>query len=61
MLAQQAHFCFGAAPTGQTRWVYVPLFLLEMLGSCWDTWHVERVRCDGDIGGIQNGDVNCDN
>ncbi|CCM03655.1 uncharacterized protein FIBRA_05799 [Fibroporia radiculosa] len=35
MLVQQAHFCFGAAPTYETRWVHAPLFLSEVLGSCW--------------------------
>jgi len=35
MLVQQAHFCFGAAPTLETRWVHAPLFLGEILGSCW--------------------------
>ncbi|KAH9949396.1 hypothetical protein B0H21DRAFT_777358 [Amylocystis lapponica] len=35
MLAQQAHFCFGSAPTTQTRWVHAPVFLFEILASCW--------------------------
>ncbi|KAI0690757.1 hypothetical protein BC835DRAFT_1363182 [Cytidiella melzeri] len=35
MVLQQAHFCFGAAPTSETRWVHAPLFLFEILASCW--------------------------
>jgi len=35
MTLQQAMFCFGSAPTLQTRWVHAPLFLSEILGSCW--------------------------
>ncbi|KAI0348117.1 hypothetical protein BDW22DRAFT_1341302 [Trametopsis cervina] len=35
MVAQQAHFCFGAAPTSETRWVHAPLFLFEIVASCW--------------------------
>ncbi|KAJ3526673.1 hypothetical protein NM688_g8232 [Phlebia brevispora] len=35
MVVQQAHFCFGAAPTSQTRWVHGPLFLFEILASSW--------------------------
>ncbi|EED80214.1 predicted protein [Postia placenta Mad-698-R] len=35
MLVQQAHFCYGAAPTAETRWVHAPIFLGEIFGSCW--------------------------
>jgi len=35
MIVQQAHFCFGAAPTTETRWVHAPLFLFEILFSSW--------------------------
>ncbi|PCH34079.1 hypothetical protein WOLCODRAFT_160587 [Wolfiporia cocos MD-104 SS10] len=35
IVVQQAHFCFGAAPTTETRWVHAPLFLGEILGTCW--------------------------
>ncbi|GJE86241.1 hypothetical protein PsYK624_023210 [Phanerochaete sordida] len=34
MVAQQANFCFMAAPTTETRWVHGPLFLFMILGSC---------------------------
>ncbi|TCD62633.1 hypothetical protein EIP91_006617 [Steccherinum ochraceum] len=35
MVVQQAMFCFGSAPTLETRWVHGPLFLAEILWSCW--------------------------
>ncbi|EGN93168.1 hypothetical protein SERLA73DRAFT_190053 [Serpula lacrymans var. lacrymans S7.3] len=35
MLVQQAHFCFGAAPTTNTTWVHGPTFLSEILLSSW--------------------------
>jgi len=35
MVVQQAHFCFGSAPTLETRWVHAPVFLFEILASCW--------------------------
>ncbi|KZT73210.1 hypothetical protein DAEQUDRAFT_684092 [Daedalea quercina L-15889] len=34
-IAQQAQFCFAAAPTRETRWVHAPLFLGMILGSSW--------------------------
>ncbi|KIJ66339.1 hypothetical protein HYDPIDRAFT_86875 [Hydnomerulius pinastri MD-312] len=34
-VVQQAHFCFGAAPTYETRWVHAPLFLFEILANSW--------------------------
>ncbi|KAH9837342.1 uncharacterized protein C8Q71DRAFT_809565 [Rhodofomes roseus] len=33
--AQQAQFCFMAAPTQEARWVHAPLFLGMILGSSW--------------------------
>ncbi|KAF7972172.1 hypothetical protein HWV62_18744 [Athelia sp. TMB] len=35
MVVQQAHFCFGAAPTYETRFIHAPTFLFEILLSCW--------------------------
>ncbi|KAI0756488.1 hypothetical protein C8Q80DRAFT_1128897 [Daedaleopsis nitida] len=35
MVGAQAHFSFGSAPTTNTRWVHAPLFLGQVLASCW--------------------------
>jgi len=35
LLAQQAHFCFGPAPTMETRWIHAPTFLSEILLDSW--------------------------
>ena len=42
-VAQQAQFCFTAAPTQETRWVHAPLFLGLILGSSWllGNWRAE--------------------
>jgi len=34
-VAQQAQFCFTAAPTQEARWVHAPVFLGMILGSSW--------------------------
>ncbi|KAI0778695.1 hypothetical protein BD413DRAFT_511035 [Trametes elegans] len=35
LIGAQAHFSFGSAPTTNTRWVHAPLFLGQVLASCW--------------------------
>ncbi|CAG7854589.1 SubName: Full=Uncharacterized protein {ECO:0000313/EMBL:CCA76130.1} [Serendipita indica DSM 11827] len=35
MIAQQIHFCYGSAPTSETRFVHAPMFLFNILLSCW--------------------------
>ncbi|RDX51926.1 hypothetical protein OH76DRAFT_229787 [Lentinus brumalis] len=35
LIGAQAHFSFGSAPTNETRWVHAPLFLGQVLASCW--------------------------
>ncbi|KAI8981154.1 hypothetical protein BD414DRAFT_491820 [Trametes punicea] len=35
LIGAQAHFSFGSAPTTETRWVHAPLFLGQVLASCW--------------------------
>ncbi|KAI0718927.1 hypothetical protein C8T65DRAFT_570063 [Cerioporus squamosus] len=35
LIGAQAHFSFGSAPTSETRWVHAPLFLGQVLASCW--------------------------
>jgi hypothetical protein len=35
MVIQQAHFCFGAVPTYETRFLHAPMFLFEILASSW--------------------------
>lgn len=47
MIAQQAHFCFGSAPTLETRWIHAPLFLFELL---FDSWLIGLM--DGQAGSV---------
>ncbi|KAH7927238.1 hypothetical protein BV22DRAFT_1007297 [Leucogyrophana mollusca] len=35
MIVQQAHFCFGSAPTTNTKWIHAPVFLSEILLDSW--------------------------
>ncbi|KAH9858314.1 hypothetical protein C2E23DRAFT_865209 [Lenzites betulinus] len=35
LIGAQAHFAFGSVPTTETRWVHAPIFLGQVLASCW--------------------------
>ncbi|CAL1694375.1 unnamed protein product [Somion occarium] len=35
MIIQQVHFCFGSAPTTETRWIHASILLSEILSSSW--------------------------
>ncbi|VDB94173.1 unnamed protein product [Peniophora sp. CBMAI 1063] len=35
LVAEQAMFSFGSAPTSEVRFVHAPIFLAQILGSCW--------------------------
>ena len=35
LVAEQAMFSFGSAPTSEARFVHAPIFLAQILGSCW--------------------------
>jgi len=34
-LVQQVHFCYGSAPTSNSRYIHAPIFLFEILASSW--------------------------
>lgn len=35
MVAEQAMFSFGSAPTAEARFVHAPIFIAQILGSAW--------------------------